>query len=100
MATGDIVLVKSLGAEPLVRRIYSESMEETSLICTEEEYACWESDNIEPLAVACPKRKIFRYDKNLFQKMREILYNQGQSQLEALWKLAIPYYGWDKGDQR
>ena len=93
MTKGEIVLVKSSGGEPLARIVCGE-YENGVLICSEGEFTSWQDDDIEPLMVRCQWEHVYKYDKKLFQELREIAYNEEceEAKLNQLWKLANPYY--------
>jgi len=93
MGTSKIVLVKSFPNQPIVRYVSGDSGEDL-LICLEHEYDLWEQKGIRPIAVKCPKTRVFEYDEELFKKLKEAAYTlEDQPLLDALWEKARIYEG-------
>ncbi len=91
MAIEEIVLVKSFPNEPLLRCVFGEQ-DDGVMLCLEEELSIWEQKGIRPLAVKCPKTRVFEYDDELFKKLKEAAYTlEDQDLLEALWEKARIY---------
>jgi len=92
MAVGEIVLVKSFPSDPVTRCIFEET-EDGARLCFEEEFRLWEDKGTSPLAVKCPKSRIFQYDNELFAKLKEAAYSLGDNNLlNTLWSRAQRYY--------
>lgn len=93
MGTSKIVLVKSFPNQPIVRYVIGDSGEDL-FICLEHEYHLWEQKGIRPIAVKCPKTRVFEYDEELFKKLKEAAYRlEDQPLLDALWEKARIYEG-------
>ncbi len=93
MGTSKIVLVKSFPNQPIVRYVIGDSGEDL-FICLEHEYHLCEQKGIRPIAVKCPKTRVFEYDEELFKKLKEAAYRlEDQPLLDALWEKARIYEG-------
>jgi len=93
MSAREIVLVKSFPNQPIVRYIIRNSGDDL-FICLEHEYHLWKQKGIRPLAVKCPRTRVFEYDEELFKKLKEAAYSlEDNDLLEALWEKARIYEG-------
>jgi hypothetical protein len=86
MPVGDKVLVRSFPADPLIRQIYYEDSE-TVLV--------WRGTaKPDDLPAPCPKDRIFLYDNELAQQLKDEVERHGYDSplLSSLWAKAKPYY--------
>ena len=87
------VLVKSFLNEPLLRCAFGEQGDGI-MLCLQEDLIIWEQKGTRPLAVKCPRTRVFEYDEELFKKLKEAAYTlEDQGLLEALWEKAQIYDG-------
>lgn len=92
MDASRVALVKSFPSDPIVRYIFEENNDYVKL-CSEEGFRLWRGKRIRPLAVRCPKSRVFSYAPELYAKLKEAAYAMEDEQLlDALWEHAQPYY--------
>ncbi len=92
MTRGALVMVRALGGQPLIRRIWQEH-DRGILICRVEDYDLWQSEGREPPVAGFPKEDIFVYDEHLFAELEDIYQDHdGNSRLQQEWQHARPYH--------
>ena len=88
MEQGELVMVRAIRGEPLVRRIV-EIGEEGVLVCREATWidrAAGDGHNVP--AAGFPKAHVYRYDSDLYSKLLQAFELREADRLESLWEEA------------
>lgn len=86
-----IVLIKSFPNEPLKRFLVKEQNDGVQL-CLKEDFDIWQNQGEPPFTTKCPYSRVFNFDDELYEKLKEAAYSlENQNLLESLWEQAIPY---------
>ena len=97
MPQGDLILVKTSGARPAVRRVWEAKPAEL-LIVHDEYYLRWQQhQHIIPQTYSVPRDRVFQHDATLAERLTETFQQIRRGDagagttLDSLWAQAQPY---------
>ena len=89
MNRGDIVLVRTSGDRPNVRRIWEPEGEKPA-VCFEDYWVRWERNGVDPVCTRVPRPQVYAFDAALVRELEQAHEAGNADHLAALWTRAAP----------